>query len=88
MAFDYLDNDIEHMQAVKNAKINLVKVTPAGNIIQKENYLVVNFAQNFNSKYYKPGDYVQFSFDQDAKRITFYNQDSLDNEEKDNNENI
>ena len=29
----------------------------------------------------------QFSFDQDAKRITFYNQDSLDNEEKDNNEN-
>ncbi len=69
MAFDYTDNDIEHMQAVKNAKINLVKVTPAGNIIQKENYLVVNFAQNFNSKYYKPGDYVQFSFDQDLKTI-------------------
>ena len=35
-AFDYLDNDIEHLQAVENSKINLVKVTPCGNIIQKE----------------------------------------------------
>ena len=66
-AFDYLDNDVEHLQAVENSKINLVKVTPCGNIIQKENYIVVNFAQNFNSKYYKTGDYVQFSFDQDLK---------------------
>ena len=66
-AFDYLDNDIEHLQVTKNQKINLVKVTPCGNIIQKENYIIVNFAQNFNSKYYKVGDYVQFSFDQDLK---------------------
>ena len=68
-AFDYSDNDIEHMQAVQKSKINLVKVTSAGNIIQKENYIVVNFAQNFNSKYYKMGDYVQFSFDKDLKTI-------------------
>ncbi len=67
MAFDYTDNDIEHLQAVENSKINLVKVTPCGNIIQKENYIVVNFAQNFNSKYYKTGDYVQFSFDKDLR---------------------
>ena len=68
-AFDYYDNDIEHMQTVENSKINLVKITPAGNIIQKENYIVVNFAQNFNSKYYKMGDYVQFSFNQDLKTV-------------------
>ena len=69
MAFNYLENDIEHMQVVENTKINLVKVTPCGNIIQKENYIVVNFAQNFNSKYYKMGDYVQFSFEQDLKTL-------------------
>lgn len=68
-AFNYQDNDIEHMQSAKNAKIDLVKVTPCGNIIQKENFLVVNFAQNFNSKYYKVGDYVQFSFDNDLKTL-------------------
>lgn len=68
-AFDYLDNDIEHMQISENSKINLVKVTPCGNIIQKENYIVVNFAQNFNSKYYKVGDFVQFSFDNDLKTL-------------------
>ena len=66
-AFDYSDNDVEHLQVVENSKINLVKVTPCGNIIQKENYIVVNFAQNFNSKYYKMGDYVQFSFDNDLR---------------------
>lgn len=67
LAFDYSENDIEHLQVNQNSKINLVKVTPCGNIIQKENYIVVNFAQNFNSKYYKTGDYVQFSFDNDLK---------------------
>ena len=67
LAFDYLDRDIEHLQVTKDAKINLVKVTPCGNVIQKENYLVVNFAQNFNSKYYKPNDYVQFTFNNDLK---------------------
>ena len=66
-AFDYTDNDIEHLQGVENAKVNLVKVAPCGNVIQKENSIVVNFAQNFNSKYYKMGDYVQFSFDNDLK---------------------
>ena len=34
-----------------------------------DNYIVVNFAQNFNSKYYKMGDYVQFSFEQDLKTL-------------------
>ncbi|MBQ7287060.1 MAG: hypothetical protein IJW73_04790 [Candidatus Gastranaerophilales bacterium] len=67
LAFDYSDNDIEHLQNSENSKINLVKVNPCGNVIQKENYIVVNFAQNFNSKYYKMGDYVQFSFDSDLR---------------------
>lgn len=65
--FSYEDNDIEHIELNEPSKINLVKITPAGNIIQKENYLVVNFAQNFNSKYYKAGDFVQFNFDNDLK---------------------
>ncbi|MBQ8848253.1 MAG: hypothetical protein IJ003_04845 [Candidatus Gastranaerophilales bacterium] len=64
---NYSDVDIEHMQTIENAKIDLVKITPSGNIIQKENNIVVNFSQNFNSKYYKPGDYVQFSFDNDLR---------------------
>ena len=66
-AYNMEDADIEHTQLTKNSKVNLVKVTSGGNIIQKENYIVVNFAQNFNSKFYKPGDYVQFSFDEDLK---------------------
>ena len=66
-AFGYEDNDIEHIQLEKDAKVNLVKVSSAGNIIEKENYIVVNFAQNFNSKFYKTGDYVQFSFNEDLK---------------------
>ena len=37
LAFDYSENDIEHLQVNQNSKINLVKVTPCGNIIQKEN---------------------------------------------------
>ena len=70
LAYSYQDTDVEHIpstKATKNAKIDLVKITSGGNIIQKENLLVVNFAQNFNSKYYKVGDYVQFSFDEDLK---------------------
>ena len=66
-AYDSENNNIEHLQSSETSKINLVKITPAGNIIQKENYIVVNFAQNFNSKYYKMGDYVQFNFDNDLK---------------------
>ena len=65
-AYDY-SNDIEHVQLTKNSKIDLVKITPNGNVMQKENFLIVNFAQNFNSKYYKVGDYVQFNFDCDIK---------------------
>ena len=68
LSYEYNDNDVEHLApVVENAKVDLVKITPAGNIIQKENYIVVNFAQNFNSKYYKTGDYVQFNFDKDLK---------------------
>ena len=67
LAYSTDDADIEHVQPIKNSKINLVKVTSAGNIIQKENYIVVNFAQNFNSKFYKTGDHVQFTFDDDLK---------------------
>lgn len=62
-AFAFSYDNVEHVQVTKNSKIDLVKITPGGNIIQKENNLVVNFAQNFNSKYYKTGDYVQFNFD-------------------------
>ncbi len=60
-------DDVEHMTRNKNTKIDLVKITQSGNIIQKENYLEVVFAQNFNSKYYKKGDFVQFLFNNDVK---------------------
>ena len=70
-AFEYKDFEIEHLdnpQLKRQApKVDLVKVTSGGNVIQKENLIVVNFAQNFNSKYYKEGDYVQFNFDCDLK---------------------
>lgn len=61
---------VEHLETSKKVKIqktNLVNVTSDGSIIQKDNFLVVNFAQNFNSKYYKHGDYIQFTFDNDVK---------------------
>jgi len=61
------DVEVEHVTNSVNTKIDLVKITPNGNIVQKENYLVVNFAQNFNSKFYKPDDYVQFVFDDDFR---------------------
>lgn len=67
LAYNYIDSDIEHLQTQKNVKIDLVKITQGGNIIQKENLLEVNFAQNFNSKYYKMGDYVQFNFNNDVR---------------------
>lgn len=67
LAYNYPDGEVEHLKTAKNSKINLVKITPSGNVIQKENTLVVNFAQNFNSKYYKVGDYVQFNFDNDLR---------------------
>lgn len=63
----YPEDDVEHLETTKNSKIDLVKITPSGNIIQKESFLTVNFAQNFNSKYYKTGDYVQFNFDCDVR---------------------
>ncbi len=68
-AFAYSEcaDDVEHLSQVKNSKIDLVKITQTGNIIQKENYLEVVFAQNFNSKYYKTGDFVQFVFNNDVK---------------------
>jgi len=64
------DVDVEHLNTSDykiSPKVDLVKITSGGNIIQKENLLVVNFAQNFNSKYYKPGDYVQFNFENDIR---------------------
>ena len=65
----YEDADVEHMSTGENIspKVDLVKITQAGSVIQKENYLTVNFAQNFNSKYYKVGDYVQFNFANDIR---------------------
>ena len=68
LAYDYEnpphdgDISIEHLNINKNAKVNLVKVTSFSNIVQKENIMEVAFAQNFNSKYYREGDYVQFDF--------------------------
>lgn len=64
------EGSLEHLETnkkFKDLKTNLVNVSSYGNVIQKDNFLVVNFAQNFNSKYYKHGDYVQFSFDNDIK---------------------
>lgn len=66
-AYNLNETDVEHLKSDSNSKINLVKVSPAGNIVQKENHIVVNFAQNFNSKYYKTGDFVQFNFDNDMQ---------------------
>lgn len=69
-AGEYQDGDVEHLNILNykvSPKIDLVKITSGGNIIQKENCIVVNFAQNFNSKYYKMGDYVQFSFENDIR---------------------
>ena len=61
------DYKIEHIDTVDNQKVDLVKVKKVGSVLQKENYVVVNFAQNFNSKYYKEGDYVQFNFENDLR---------------------
>ena len=65
----YQENDIEHLNfdGKISPKVDLVKITSGGNVIQKENLIVVNFAQNFNSKYYKMGDYVQFNFENDIR---------------------
>lgn len=56
------DNEVsvEHLKDNKYSKINLVKVTNFSNIVQKENVIEITFSQNFNSKYYKEGDFVQF----------------------------
>ena len=69
-AKSYETVDVEHLNTngYKIApKVDLVKITSGGNVIQKENLIIVNFAQNFNSKYYKIGDYVQFNFDNDIR---------------------
>ncbi len=67
-ALAFEDYNIEHLNTdVENTKVDLVKITTGGNVIQKENVFVVNFAQNFNSKYYNVGDFVQFNFDCDLK---------------------
>ena len=68
LAYDFenppCDNEVrvEHLKPNKYSKINLVKVTEFSNIVQKENVIEISFAQNFNSKYYKEGDFVQFEF--------------------------
>ena len=69
-AQDLQEDEIEHLNTLDykvSPKVDLVKITSGGNVIQKENLLVVNFAQNFNSKYYKMGDYVQFNFENDIR---------------------
>ncbi|MBR2068122.1 MAG: hypothetical protein IJ877_00020 [Candidatus Gastranaerophilales bacterium] len=69
-ASNYQETEVEHLNTTDykiSPKVDLVKITSGGNVIQKENLLVVNFAQNFNSKYYKQGDYVQFNFDNDIR---------------------
>ncbi len=58
---------VEHLPEKKGAKVNLVKVTNVSSIIQKENVVEISFAQNFNSKYYKEGDFIQFEFFEDLK---------------------
>ena len=58
------DNEVrvEHLKPNKHSKINLVKVTDFSNIVQKENVIEISFSQNFNSKYYQAGDFIQFDF--------------------------
>ena len=53
---------IEHLTSNKYSKVNLVKVKNFESIVQKENVIEISFAQNFNSKYYKEGDFIQFEF--------------------------
>lgn len=53
---------VEHLVPHKYSKVNLVKVTDVESIVQKENVIEISFAQNFNSKYYKEGDFIQFEF--------------------------
>lgn len=70
MAAQYQDSDIEHLNTSDykmSPKVDLVKITSGGNVIQRENLIIVNFANNFNSKYYKTGDPVQFNFDNDIR---------------------
>jgi len=50
-----------------DAKSNIVRITKSGSVIQKENVLYIAFSENFNSKYYKKGDMVQFTFTDDVK---------------------
>jgi len=64
----YEDSDVEHLNTLDykvSPKVDLVKITPGGNVIQKDNLIIVNFANNFNSKYSKIGDPVQFTFEND-----------------------
>lgn len=56
------DVAVEHLIGYEHSKVNLVKVTNVASIVQKENVIEIAFAQNFNSKYYKEGDFVQFEF--------------------------
>lgn len=62
-----MEVSVEHLSPHKESKVNLVKVTNFSNIVQKENVIEISFAQNFNSKYYNEGDFVQFEFLEDLK---------------------
>lgn len=59
---------IEHLDNVaKNSKTNIVNITKTGAVIREENVLNIAFSENFNSKYYRNGDMVQFTFVDDVK---------------------
>lgn len=56
------DSRIEHLNYVQNAKTNIVRISNQGRVILRDNMLEVSFSENFNSKYYKRGDMIQFDF--------------------------
>jgi len=51
----------------QNSPSNRVKIAQYSNLVEKSNIVPVVFVENFNSKYYKEGDLVEFRFNQDIK---------------------
>lgn|GEM_PF-1568947 len=61
------EEKIQHLQGVTEAKTDLVRVENGKNTLLKDNRLQIAFSDNFNSKYYREGDLVQFVFMRDVR---------------------
>lgn len=60
---------VEHMPRYEkqHASTDLVQIAQYSNVVEKNNIIPVIFVENFNSKYYKQGDVVEFRFNQDIR---------------------